>query len=78
MVTLFAGLFRIDYYFGRLGNAIHEISTDCRRVVSKIISAHRSSSPRSAVSPSWLIACFAAARYSDLATLGLADLYAGD
>jgi len=54
------------------------ISTGCWRVVSKIISAHRSSSPRSAVSPSWLIACFAAARYSGLATLGLADLYAGD
>jgi len=78
MVTLFAGLLRSDYYFDQLGNAIHEISTDCRRAVAKNFSAHISRSLRSAFSPSWLIACFAATRYSGLATLGRADLYGED
>ena len=76
MVTLFSGHLRGDYYFYRFGNAIHEISTECSRAVSKNFSAHASRSLRLAFSPSLLIACFAATRYSGLATLGRADLYA--
>lgn len=52
MVTLFFGLFRTGDISIVVGKAIYEISTGCWRIVSRIVSAYRRRSLRSAVSPS--------------------------